>query len=222
MKREFVSYPKSGRTWIRFMLVEIGCEKSIRFHHDRFEFNDGSRPPHDFDVQTRLGRYGADDKVVYLERDPRDVMVSLYHQITGRFRDFFAYDGTLSEFLRDDYFGARNLHRFRRMWSDIATRNRFLKITYEDCHRDAAGVLEQVLDYYGIGAGRESVERAAASSSFERMKEIEQQNLFPEPWLRQRNRSPKVRKGMAGGHGSELAPDDLRYLNSIFGAALTE
>ena len=102
--------------------VGVGLRTLDHFHHDGFEFSDGSKPPHSFDVSGRLERYGEGDKVAYLERDPRDVMVSLYRQITGRFGDVFEYEGGLSEFIRDDYFGALNLKRFRDMWHVIVQR----------------------------------------------------------------------------------------------------
>ena len=76
------------------------------FHHDGFEFNDGAKPPHDFNQANRLSTYAKIDRLVYLERDPRDVMVSLYFQVTKRFKDFFRYEEDISTFIRDDYFGA--------------------------------------------------------------------------------------------------------------------
>src|SRR5215471_14103917 len=116
MIREFVSFPKSGRTWIRYILTQLGCASLIHFHHDTFEFNDATKPAPNFNLDDRLRHYAQVDRVVYLERDPRDVMVSLYFQVTGRFRDFFEYSGDLSQFIRDDYFGASMLKAFRDIW----------------------------------------------------------------------------------------------------------
>jgi len=136
MQRHFVSYPKSGRSWIRYILVQLGVEKEISFHHDGFEFSDYPKGPHNFNLDDRLLQYSQVEKLVYLERDFRDVMVSFYFQITGRMRDVHQYQGSMSEFLRDGYFGAHNLKFFRQMWSEIIERRNFLKVTYEDCHQD--------------------------------------------------------------------------------------
>ena len=117
MHYEFISYPKSGRTWIRYALSTIGIADQISFHHDGFEYNDASCPTLDFDIEKRRQRLSNSDlKTIYLSRTPQDVMVSLYFQITGRFKDIFAYQGTISEFIHDDYFGAQNLARFREIW----------------------------------------------------------------------------------------------------------
>ena len=130
------------------MLGICGYSDAVAFRHDGFEFNDASRPPHDFNLESRsLARYSPNSKVVYLDRDPRDVMVSLFHQVTGRFRDFFGYDGSISHFIRDDYFGAHVLLDFRTMWLEILAQRNFLCVSYEQLHDDAESVLVRVLDY---------------------------------------------------------------------------
>ena len=216
MKRQFVSYPKSGRTWIRYMLSRLDADSAIQFHHDRFEFNDGTCPPHDFDIGRRLDAYSPTDRVVYLERDPRDVMVSLYHQVTGRFRDFFGYQGTMSEFLRHPYFGADNLRRFRAMWNEIVRERGFLKVTYEDCHADAAGTLRTITSYYGLHIDPGRIEAAVAAGTFDEMRKVEREESFSEPWLRPRNGMNKVRRGKVGGFREELSPADIEYLDEVF------
>ena len=216
MQRHFVSFPKSGRTWIRYILTQLEIEPLIRFHHDGFEFNDGAKPPLDFNLTERLARYSRIDKLVYLERDPRDVMVSLYSQITGRFSDFFCYRGSISEFIRDEYFGAENLLRFRELWSRITDRHGFLVITYEECHKDIAESVGKVLNYYELAADRQRILQAVYNATFEKMKVVEQSGEFPFPWLRPRNDAPKVRRGQVGGFRDALCAEDIGYLNSVF------
>jgi sulfotransferase family protein len=218
MIREFVSFPKSGRTWIRYLLGQLGVDRQIAFHHDQFEFNDGAKPPHDFDLASRLSRYRGVDRLVYLERDPRDVMVSLYHQVTGRFREFFGYEGSISDFIRDDYFGAANLDRFRRLWHELARELGFPIVTYEQCHADPAAVVRHIVDYYGFDVDDAAIARAVDASSFERMKAVEAADDFPEPWLRAKSGFPKVREGKVGGHRAVLPAGDIAYLDAIFGA----
>lgn len=216
MTRHFISYPKSGRTWVRFVLTELGVTDAILFHHDRFEFNDGSLPAHDFDLTQRLEAYPDGARVVYMERDPRDVMVSLYHQVTGRFRDFFGYTGSLSDFLRDDYFGAHNLKQFRAMWAVLSNERNFLKITYEDCHHDLAYTISNVVRYYEFEVPEGAIEAAVAKGTFSNMKKIEKEGRFAKPWLQPRNDAPKVRQGVVGGYRSALNAEDIIFLNAMF------
>ncbi|MGE3832955.1 MAG: sulfotransferase domain-containing protein [Parvibaculaceae bacterium] len=215
MERHFVSFPKSGRSWLRYSLTVLGVAKPIRFHHDGFEFNDAAKPMPDTSLEKRL-RYPYDARIVYLSRDPLDVMVSFYFQITGRFRDFFHYDGTISQFVRDDYFGAHQLAQFRRIWQEMCRQGHAHEISYEDCHRDFAGVLRRVVDVLGVEADEAAIADAAQASTFARMQAVEQSGEFTEPWMRLRNGAPKLRRGKAGGYRDYLAKEDIAYLRKIF------
>lgn len=215
--RQFISYPKSGRTWIRYVLHALGKGELVEFHHDGFEFNDGSLPVHDFDIERRRRVYRRVEHIVYLRRDPRDIIVSLYHQVTERFADYFDYRGALSEFIRDDYFGAQVLARFRSVWDELAHSPSVLVVDYEDCHRDLIGVMQRILDHYGFQVNPERLREVCDSSSLSRMREIELSGAFPHPWLKLRNGAPKVRRGQVGNYADELDEADIRYLDQIFG-----
>lgn len=218
MKRHFISYPKSGRSWLRFALSELGHDGKIVFHHDGFEFNDGRLPAHNFDLEKRRLKYRPPSRAVYLTRDPRDIIVSLYYQVTGRFSDFFNYQGDISAFIRDDYFGAHNLQRFQQMWEQLCDEGLALRISYEECHDNFEDVLRRVLDHYGFDSLAEDISRVAQDSSFENMKQVEQSGTFKAPWLRPRNESPKVRQGKVGGYRENLADADIAFLESVFGS----
>lgn len=215
--RQCISYPKSGRSWLRYMIGLCAPQTSMIFQHDGFEFNNGARPPHNFDLDARRRKYASFRHIVYLDRDPRDVVVSLYHQVTGRFRDYFHYEGDISSFIRDPYFGAPVLARFRAMWSDLEVEFGFLRISYEELHSDTAGVLIRVAKYWDCEISSDMIAKAVEAGRFEQMRELERSEAFPEPWLRPRNGHPKVRRGRVGGHVDDLNMDDQIYLNEVFG-----
>lgn len=217
MRCELISYPKSGRSRIRFGLHHVGRDQEIRFHHDGFEFNDGARPAHDFSVEKRLERLASVERVVFLKRDPRDLLVSLFHQVTGRFQDFFHYQGTISDFIRDPYFGAEVLRRFYDMWDQIGARREVLVVHYENCMENPSAAFDKIGRHFGIELSSEVWREAAEASSFENMKRVEVSGEFPKPWLKLRNGHSKVRRGKVGGYTDSLPPDDITYLNSVFG-----
>jgi hypothetical protein len=214
--RMFVSFPKSGRSWLRYGLHRLGVADRIVFHHDGFEYNDGTRPPLDFDYAKRLARYSGGSIIVYMHRDPRDVIVSLYHQVTGRFADFFNYHASLSDFIRDPYFGAASLQIFRMQWLDVCKRGLALAVSYEECHADFPGTLARIVEHYGFEASPAAIRQASAAATIENMRSIERAGDFEAPWLRLRNGAPKVRRGRVGGFVDVLADEDIAYLNRVF------
>jgi hypothetical protein len=202
---------------MRYMLRTMGHGAALNFHHDQFEFYDGTKPAHDFSVEARLARYGNDLKLVYIERDPRDVMVSLYHQITGRLGDIFNYGGDISAFIRDPYFGAEVHKRFRAMWNEILAQRPFLRVRYEDMHQDTARELERVLRYLGLPADAAAIAAGVEAGRIGNMREVELEGKFDEPWLRPRNGFTKVRRGEVGSFRAELSDADAAYLCDVFG-----
>ena len=92
-----ISFPKSGRTWLRMLLGKAVCRKygldenlmvntykltgaagisPVIFTHDDSSIKHGHR--HDR-LETDKSRY-RNQKVIFLIRDPRDVIVSCYFQ----------------------------------------------------------------------------------------------------------------------------------------------
>ncbi len=212
----FISFPKSGRTWLRYALHEMGVTDAIQFHHDQFEFNSHEKPPHDFSVAERITKYNSNHRIVYLERNPLDVMASFYHQITGRFKDYYNYQGTPSDFIRDRYFGAHVLHEFQQMWTELSEQEHVLKVTYEACHENFEATLAKIVTHFDIEVDQELISKAAGASALDSMRKVESAGEFPHPWLRPRNGASKVRNGKVGGHKELFSPADIAYLSSVF------
>ncbi len=158
MKRAVISFPKSGRTWLRYALLQAAPTVRIRFSHCGFESNDGSRPPLDFSEEYHRREISKEDRFVFLARDPRDVAVSLYHQVTGRFRDFFGYKGTLQEFIRDSYFGIDNVINFQLVWFKIAEENSSGHIVwYEEMMEDFARTFSAMAEHLMVDLSRRTL-----------------------------------------------------------------
>ena len=79
IRRIFISYPKSGRTWLRMMLSEIDKKKDFKFTHLMANPWFTTTTPDHFVLPSY-----KKDLAVFLHRDPRDVVVSQYHQIHKR------------------------------------------------------------------------------------------------------------------------------------------
>ena len=166
-----ISYPKTGRTWLRSMIGKVLCEKygmnegwlletyhwqkflgtTMSVHHD-----DTIQPwknPHFSKMPTNKTKY-SNNKVLFLVRDPRDIVVSYYFEMTKRKRFYQVlqqYTGTISEFIRDERFGIKRTINFYNIWHQ--NKNipvDFFLIRYEDMHTDPHTILIRTLKFLGL------------------------------------------------------------------------
>lgn len=204
-----ISYPKSGRTWLRVMLDEMGVP--LQFIHGGSAFHSQAfRAPKDFLKKRR---------VLFLHRDPIDTVVSGYFQVTKReaWRNLFA--GNISEFVRDERLGITRTIRFNSMWLDAASNNEAVLITtYESLHSDPISELRRIASWFGVSVGDEQIQKAVAAARFDTMKAKETGGDYEEGYQhRLRPANPedpdsfKVRKGIVGGYHQYLTDGDIAF-----------
>lgn len=243
-----LSYPKCGRTWLTLQLgraiqqhfglsvpnllklsrLAEACPDvpSIRVTHDRAPHR--KRP----DELPALKNEYAGRKVIFMVRDPRDVIVSYYFHKTKRekARTFWFFQrkrrethspftGSLSEFLRVEIGGFDTLLRYYNIWAESRQlTNDFLLVRYEDMHDDPERELRCVVDFLGLAAITDDEVRAAVEfAAFDNMRKMEAAEGTGSYKLAPADRSDeesfKVRKGKVGGYVEYLSADDIEFLN---------
>ncbi len=230
-----VSHPKSGRTWLRVMLCRYFQGKyqlkdcsmvdvqrvsesagvlSTCFSHDQASLR--SRLMYD-ELVFATNKY-ADKKVIFLARDLKDTIVSTYHQATKR---NVVFEGGISDFVKDERFGARKIARFYKIWMENRKVPReFLWISYEQLHEDSSGVLRRVLQFMGeIDVCEKSLALAVDSGRFDNMRKVEASADAGSSLLRPGNvadkNSYKTRKGKVGGYKDELSEEDIAFVDAV-------
>lgn len=224
-----VSYPKSGNTWVRFLLANLLYpNETVGFANinrllpapgvsSRRFLKSLPRPrilkSHEpFDVRFR--------KVIYLVRDPRDVAVSEYHfDLKKRYIDS---DVSLEQFVKR--FIAGTTSSYGSWWehaaSWIAARQNnpaFLLVRYEDLLSDSVPELAKVAEFLGIQAGTERLQTAIDRSHADRMRKLEQQQS--DKWTGTKNTRkeiPFVRSASAGGWKNALPPHSVEEIESAW------
>jgi len=233
-----VSFPKSGRTWLKVLIGKILCDKYCFDKDLMLEFpeitrlaklprtiftNDEVAKSVDYKVITQ--RYKK-KKVVLLIRDPRDVLVSNYFQRTRR---IISFGGTISEFIRDETYGLKKNLIFLNSWYNYCVKSTgdnqltpadFLVIRYEEIHNQPKEVINAVLKFMKVpGVSKDALGNAICFAQFENMKKLETTHYFNNAIMQPGHdddcESYKVRKGIIGGFSDYLSTEDLKYIDSV-------
>ena len=235
------SYPKSGRTWFRFILANyfnaaagLGLDLSL---HNMF----GVVPNFDLDRVRGIPAFrGAGHRrapqvlvthlpyrrllyrnrpVVFMVRDPRDVMVSAYFHAS---RHKHRFTGELPEFLRDSRQGLPNLIAYLNGWAAGLTRHRHHIVTYERLTVEPEVVAAETLTFLGVPVDGALVRGAVVASSFEAMRALELDAGIPaHDYDRSDGESLRMRRGKAGGFADYMRQDDIVWLHTTCAASLS-
>ncbi|NER39959.1 MAG: sulfotransferase domain-containing protein [Oscillatoria sp. SIO1A7] len=234
-----ISFPKSGRTWLRLLLGKVfALHFSLKYVNllelQEISYAHSSLPNikviHDDDsewkktneLSTSKKEY-ADKKVILLVRDIRDIIVSNYFEKTKRSQMYYNgdrnFNGDLSSYVRSDVGSVETLIDFYNIWAD--NRNvpsDFLLIRYEDMQKNIKAELLKVLCFLSLPSiPEELVKEAIEYASFENMRKLEIDNAFNSFMLKPGDKndpeSYKVRRGKVGGFVDYLNEADLKWIN---------
>ena len=215
-----VSFPNSGRTWLMYMikniLKEIGKEDLyIEDTHDGSEIiiEDGTRqnPSLIFNYTDRF-RY-LRSRVIFLCRDPRDIITSNFHQVTNRAKNPFRFNSK-SEFVNHDIYGFARVIHFFNMWHDNKNKpQRFLLVKYENL-LESSDDLKKIIKFLDIDVSHKLLEKIYRESTAEKMreKEMADQLIGFTDFGKEVNKL-KVRKARRGSYQEELTSQDIAFCN---------
>jgi hypothetical protein len=226
-----LSYPKCGRTWLRMMLgrtfaLHFGLGDIDYLANDLLTDADARalriRVSHDDNPQwkepAKLGRRKSRyrrQRVVFLVRDPRDVVVSMYFERTRRER---VAVGTMADFLEARVGSLNTILEYYNIWASRRSQPRdFLLIRYEDLQRGAAVEMRRLLDFIGLHDVSDAhIADGVEFSSFDNMRGMEMRADFRSGRLRPRDRNDmdsfKTRKGVVGGYVDYLEPEQIERI----------
>jgi hypothetical protein len=217
-----VGFPKSGNTWVQYLLAGLLCGV------------DASRCPDTLvqeivpDVLGRVGyrRYTqpvffkshdlprADyRRVIYLLRDGRDAMVSYFHHYNALFpgMDFATLIRTAPDL-------PARWHEHVEAWLANPHKAELLIIKYEDLLYDSTVALRRICTFAGIEVDEAQLLRASEAASFANMKQREKRLGWDHAtWPKDK---AFVRRGTVGSYRDEMPPEVLALFQAEAGATL--
>lgn len=155
-------------------------------------------------------------RIVLLVRDPRDEIVSLYHDHTKR---NLWYKSNVSDFVRDPDWGLKKVIKFMNLWAEEMDKRKddFSLLRYEDMKKETPKELKKFLAFLKIEVDDSIIDEAIKYGSFENMRKMELAKEFKDPRMLPHNvndlNSYRTRKGKVGSHKEELNKEDIEYIN---------
>src|SRR6266404_2586306 len=171
-----VSYPRSGNTWTRFLVANlVHPEQKVTFANierltpdcEAMSSRCVKRVPRPRVIKSHQYFDPRYKRVIYMARDPRDVVVSQYH--FHRKRNLIADQFPLSEYVgrflagRTCFYGSWGKH----VASWLATgpgQPRFLLLRYEDMLDNTAREVSKVSSFLGLTASPHLIMQAVERS----------------------------------------------------------
>ena len=217
------SFPKSGRTWLRYLFASVFDEHLAAEH--------------------QIGKNWNGELILILFRDIRDTLVSYFYEVTLR-PSKFGDIGSDKIALKDKWASSdQTLAAFIRIGTVEAILDFYLKalefpsrqlsVSYEHMRADTFGWLSDFVisinqAFPNQNATKEKMLRAVESCSFENMRRIEKSGLglrgsqkdgtwLPNltPGTPKDTNSFKTRKGVVGGYSSDLSLENEAYIRNL-------
>jgi hypothetical protein len=229
-----VSFPRSGNTWVRFLVCNlINPNDAVDFAHLE------SRIPEIYDVTDRalrafprpriLKSHESFDprykKVIYIVRDPRDVVLSYYEfQLKRRvITESCSLEEFVPRFMESEFEPKTGSWRDH-VLSWVATRGgqqNFLLLRYENMLANPEKDSTRIAHFLGLDAKPERIARAVSLSSADRMRRLEkQQSKVWKETSKTRKDIPFVGQAIAGGWKLALPEHCVAEIEGAWGEVM--
>ena len=231
-----VSYPKSGNTWIRFLIANLVYpERNPDFTninqlvpdyeaHSKRSLNRMARPRTLKSHQYFDPRYA---KVLYIVREPRDVVLAEYHfgikqRLHGEDYPLAHY---VSRFLAND-----TGHTYGSWFDHVAswyfTRRDdpgFLLVRYESLHSQPMVEMARIAKFLGAPTEDRKLTFAIEQSTGARMRELEKKQMHVFSSTKDTRRDlPYIRVAKAGGWRTNLPKDSVASIEAAWGSLMKD
>ncbi len=228
-----VSYPKSGNTWVRFLLANLVSRAPRSFQDANTlvpDIHNAGTPgildqvPSPRVLKSHFPFDPAYPRVIYLVRDPRSVAVSqfFFKKRRGELQAGTSFALFLDQFLDgfDDGFGNWGDHVCSWLGGRSGGAEQIM-VRFEDLKADTAACLQTMCGFCGIEAGASRLAQAIRNSSMESMRKVEKETGLGRQLQGKGDLSiPFVRTGSTSEWREYFSPVMEQALTDRFAAAM--
>lgn len=215
-------YPKTGSTWIRYFLYSLLMQRldnSIATIDAMDEFmpefaNDSFFQLWQFEECARIIKthqrglpFLRNKRAALIVRDPRDIVVSYYHYVSGLKANGF--DGTLSDVLKHPKMGAESFFKHYASWRNSAG----LILKYEDLKDDPLTGFTTLANFYGVSRSSEEIQLAIGKSDFSSMRSAQQRSTKLKSEFKEGHQF--VRSGKKAQWKDLFSAEDIAYYEAL-------
>lgn len=182
-----VSYPKSGNTWMRFLVANLlRPNDTINFVNIETIVPDIYKNTEDELSRLKAPRIIKSHecfnprykKVIHIVRNPLSIAVSFYHHLMKfhKISEELPFKEFLNDFLKGNYMtiiGNWNENVLSWITNKSHEKENYLLVRYEDLHQNLYNELKSIAVFLGIFAESAAIDRTIELSSFENMKKHE-------------------------------------------------
>lgn len=225
-----VAYPKSGTHWVSFLVATLlaqrnpGGAETLTLNNFRQLVPDINRKYFDSSplaayhelcsprIFTVHAPYDPQfKKVVYLIRDPRDVMVSYFHHHRRRDSNFSL---SLEEFVLQNRMWPGDWGDHVAGWVTNATVGQDLLIRYEDLQLHPQNMFKLIVNHCGIQVSDSELADSIERCSFDNMQKLE--DRFGMSVDKGDTDSRFMRRGRIGSWRDELGPESVAVVENRY------
>jgi estrone sulfotransferase len=210
------SYPKSGNTWLRFVIARaMFPENKITqrnlteyfpaMHKNTADHIRAIASPRF--IKTHYPFFSLYTRSVYIYRDYRDAAISNWHHIQRMQK----YTGSFSQFIRSNYtsyYCSWPEHLKRAFQQKEENRDSILLLRYEDLRTNPEAEIKRVLEYCQIEPIIPITE-IVRLTEFEELKKMEAKTGSK---MMDKSGQPFFRQGQSGKWKEQISESDLSYI----------
>jgi hypothetical protein len=225
-----VSFPKSGNTWTRFLLANLRFpDQPITFANiDKLVPDPTSASKKEFDQMPRpriIKSHECFDprypRVVYIVRDPRDVVVSQYHyhRKLRKIEDDSTIETFVTRFLAGETCPHGSWGQNVSTWLAASEGSpRFLLLRYEGLVAETTRELAKVVAFLHLRSSPDQITQAVERSSADHMRKLEKAQTDKNGLTKgSRKDLSFVRAAVPGGWRAELPAPMVARLEAAWG-----